>query len=107
MRTDAAEIPSLDSFQTPPRILIPKLLCSRDGWKRRAGARKKRIKKQTVRIRDLECSRAKWKERARQAETKLDDLREQLQHAQRDRAPRPEPSAPVSEPLKKTAVTPN
>ena len=68
MRTDAAT-PSADSFLTPPGILIPKLLRSRDGWKRRAHERKRRLKTLTVRVRDLEASRARWKERARQAQT--------------------------------------
>lgn len=105
MRTDAAATPSLDSFQTPPRILIPKLVRSRDGWKRRAAERNKRIKAQTIRIRDLEHSRANWKERARHAEAQRDDLQEQLQHAQHARKPPPlaEPQAPA--PLKKTAAT--
>jgi len=44
-------------FQTPPRILIPKLVASRDGWKSKAGARKKALKAAQIRIRDLEASR--------------------------------------------------
>ena len=91
MRTDAATPPSADSFLTPPRILIPKLVRSRDGWKRRAHERKRRLKTLTVRVRDLETSRARWKERARQAHTQLEQLQHELRETQRLRKPLPEP----------------
>ncbi len=105
MRMDAPATPSLDSFQTPPRILIPKLVRSRDGWKRRAGERKTRIKAQTIRIRDLEHSRALWKARARQAEAQRDDLQEQLQHAPHAHKPPPLAEPRTPSPPKKTAST--
>ena len=100
MRTDAAT-PSADSFLTPPRILIPKLLRSRDGWKRRAHERKRRLKTLTVRVRDLEASRARWKERARQAQTQLEQLQQQLRDTPRLLQPLPVPTPPT--PPKKTA----
>ena len=58
-------------FLTPTRILVPKLLKSRDGWKAKAGERKRKLKAATVRLRDLEASRAGWRERAEAAEREL------------------------------------
>jgi hypothetical protein len=68
------------SFRTPPRILIPKLLKSRDGWKARAAARKKASKALKIKARDLTLSRDTWKERALAAEQKQRDLQDQLDH---------------------------
>ena len=82
MSTDAATLDSSETFLTPPRILIPKLVRSRDGWKKRAGERKRQAKSLTVRVRDLENSRANWKARARQAEAQLQQVQPQLQEAQ-------------------------
>ena len=82
MSTDAAALDSTETFLTPARILIPKLVRSRDGWKRRAGERKRRAKALTIRVRDLESSRANWKERARRAEAELEPVQRQLQAAQ-------------------------
>ena len=48
------------AFRTPPRILIPKLVASRDGWKTKAGERKRRLKAARIRIRDLQASRDGW-----------------------------------------------
>lgn len=75
---------SLDrpTFQTPARILIPKLVASRDGWKGKAGERKRRLKAARIRIRDLEASRERWHERARFAEREVDELRRRLEQAQ-------------------------
>ena len=61
-------------FQTPPRILIPKLVKSRDGWKQKANARKRKLKAAKVRVRDLEASRDSWRERALAAEKASRDL---------------------------------
>lgn len=69
-------------FQTPPRILIPKLVAGREGWKSKAGDRKKRLKAAGIRIRDLEASRQGWRERARAAAVEVRELREQLRQAQ-------------------------
>lgn len=56
------------TFRTPTRILIPKLVVSRDGWKKKAGERKKRLKAARIRVRDLEASRDRWRQRAEEAE---------------------------------------
>ena len=78
MSKDAATLDSTQSFLTPARILIPKLVRSRDGWKKRAGDRKRQAKALAVRVRDLESSRIHWKERARRAEAELEHVQRQL-----------------------------
>jgi len=72
------------TFRTPVRILIPKLLVGRAGWKRKAGERKRRLKAARIRIRDLEASRDRWRERASAAEREVGELRQQ--HAQTQQA---------------------
>ncbi len=52
------------AFRTPTRILIPKLVKSRDGWKKKANERKKRLKAARIRNRDLEASRKVWRQKA-------------------------------------------
>jgi chromosome segregation ATPase len=71
------------SFRSPPRILIPKLIDSRDKWKAKAARRKKELKKAQIRARDLSASRDRWKERALAAEQELQAVRPQLDQAQR------------------------
>ena len=71
------------SFRSPPRILIPKLVESRDKWKAKAARRKKDLKKAQIRGRDLSVSRRRWKERALAAEQQLQAARQQLDQAQR------------------------
>ena len=73
-------------FQTPPRILIPKLVTSRDGWKTKANERKKRLKAARIRIRDLVNSRDAWKDKANVAENRSAELERQLEQAQQDGA---------------------
>jgi hypothetical protein len=70
------------TFQTPARILIPKLVASRAGWKGKAGERKRRLKAARIRVRDLEASRQRWHDRADVAELKADELCQQLAQAQ-------------------------
>ncbi len=71
-----------ESFRSQPRILIPKLVQSRDKWKAKAGRRKKALKKEQVRSRDLGISRQRWKERAVAAEQQLQALQSQGQQAE-------------------------
>jgi hypothetical protein len=80
------ETSSAQDFRTPPRILIPKLVGSRDKWKAKATARKRQYHKERIRSRDLATSRARWKERALAAEQKVQELQQQLQLAEADRA---------------------
>lgn len=69
---------TINAFRTPHRILLPKLLVSRDGWKAKATERKGKLKAAQIKNRDLECSRELWKERAAAAEREGVQLREQL-----------------------------
>ena len=74
-----------NTFRTPLRILVPKLLQSRDDWKAKSDTRKAELRSAKVTIRDLTASRELWRQRA---QTYADDnrqLREQLQQAQRQR----------------------
>jgi hypothetical protein len=73
-------------FRTPPRILIPKLVDSRDKWKAKATARKRQYRQEKIRSRDLLCSRQLWKERALAAEQQLLEVHQQLQRTAADRA---------------------
>lgn len=75
------------TFRTPTRILIPKLVQSRAGWKTKAGQRKQRLQAARLRIRDLEHSRDNWKERAGAAESHVGELQKQLAQTQQDLAP--------------------
>ena len=74
---------TIDSFSTPLRILAPKLLRSRDGWKRKAFERKRRLKAAQVKIHDLLISRQLWNERNKQSQSACEQLREQLRVTQR------------------------
>ncbi len=73
------------AFQTPPRILIPKLLRSRDAWKVKATQRKAERKALQIRVRDLVASRAHHRQRAVQLQLELDQLRLQLDHTCQER----------------------
>ena len=77
---------SSQTFLTPPRILVPKLVDSRDGWKAKATQRKKKLKAARIRIRDLEMSRQGWKQKNRDAENRIAELQRQLAQAQLDAA---------------------
>jgi hypothetical protein len=79
-----AETTPASDFRTPPRILVPKLVSSRDKWKAKATARKRQFRKEKIHSRDLALSRQRWKDRAVAAEQKLQELQEQLQRTQAD-----------------------
>jgi chromosome segregation ATPase len=68
-------------FQTPPRILIPKLLRSRDAWKAKATQRKAQRKALQIRVRDLTVSRQSHRQRADLLQRQVHDLQQQLDHA--------------------------
>ena len=75
-------ISSTQTFRTPARILIPKLVTSRDGWKTKAGVRKRRLKTARIRVRDLEASRERWRKRAGEAAGQVAELQRQLEESQ-------------------------
>jgi hypothetical protein len=85
MDSPAKTTPASD-FRTPPRILIPKLVSSRDKWKAKATARKRQYRQEKIHSRDLAHSRQRWKDRAVAAEQKLQETQQQLQRAEADLA---------------------
>ena len=80
-------------FRTPPRILIPKLVRSRDAWKAKATARKAQRKTLEIRVRDLEASRDRHRQRADQLQQQVDPLDHQLARARAAAVPPPEVSS--------------
>ena len=82
------------SFRTPPRILIPKLVKSRDAWKAKATARKVQRKALEIRVRDLEVSRERHRQRADQLQQPVDHLEHPLAVARAAAVPPPEVSSP-------------
>ena len=87
---------SLAAFRTPPRILIPKLVRSRDAWKAKATTRKTQRKALEIRVRDLEASRDLHRQRAEQLQQRVTQLEARL-----DDAKRPVP-APTTSPQNST-----
>ncbi len=80
------------TFQTPPRILIPKLVKSRDAWKAKATARKAERKALEIRVRDLEASRNSYRQHAEQLRQRVRELEQQLAAASGP-APAPPPAS--------------
>lgn len=77
------------TFQTPPRILIPKLLRSRDAWKAKATQRKAQRKALQIRVRDLALSRDGHRQRADLLQQQVHDLQDQVDHARQQVATLP------------------
>ena len=81
-------------FRTPVRILLPKLVRSRDNWKDKCQQRRTRNKALTIKIRDLTASRDSWRAKyeALQAEHHTLQIECDQLRAQREaRAPEPAP----------------
>ena len=71
------------TFRTPVRILLPKLLKGRDGWKAKSHERKAQLKSAKIKIRDLSVSRDKWRQRTEQLQEQNNQLQERLERAER------------------------
>lgn len=69
-------------FRSPPRILIPKLVKSRDRWKVSALQRKHHLKLAQLKIRDLSRSRDTWKGRHRELQNQNRELQDQNRELQ-------------------------
>jgi len=94
-------------FRTPPRILIPKLVRSRDAWKAKATNRKAQRKALEIRVRDLEASRDLHRQRAEQLQQRVAQLEQQLAAARRP-APAPIPAPKNStDPAAGTTTSPS
>ena len=89
------------SFRTPLRILLPKVLKSRDGWKAKSDRRKAQLKAAKIKIRDCSASRDMWRERAERLAQENRELREQLEHAEREHTQRQAQLAEAEEAKKK------
>lgn len=87
---------TLAAFRTPSRILIPKLVRSRDAWKAKATTRKAQRKALEIRVRDLDASRDLHRQRAEQLQQRVTQLETQLEAARR-----PAP-APIASPKNST-----
>lgn len=90
------------SFRTPVRILLPKLLKSRDAWKAKSDRRKAQLKAAKIKIRDCSASRDRWRERAERLGEENRQLRDQLAHVQRECK---QTQAQLAEQEKKTSVS--
>ena len=66
------------AFRTPPRILIPKLVESRDAWKAKATERKAQRKALQIRVRDLEASRDQHRQRADKLQQQNDEFQQRI-----------------------------
>ena len=74
----------VETFRTPVRILLPKLLKSRDGWKAKSHQRKAQLKSAKVKIRDLLASRDMWRQRTEQLQEENRQLQERLERDGRE-----------------------
>lgn len=79
---DSQQTSPVLTFRSPPRILIPKLVASRDTWKTKATERKTKLKAAQIRCRDLSSSRELWKKRALAAEQANHALADRLRQTQ-------------------------
>ena len=73
-----------ETFRTPVRILLPKLLMSRNGWKAKSDRRKAELKAAKIKIRDCSASRDRWRQRTEQLEEDARQLRERAELAERE-----------------------
>jgi chromosome segregation ATPase len=73
-----------ETFRTPVRILLPKLLTSRNGWKAKSDRRKAELKAAKIKIRDCSASRDRWRQRTEQLEEEARPLRERAELAERE-----------------------
>jgi len=74
-----------ENFRTPVRILLPKLLKSRNGWKAKSDRRKAELKAAKIKIRDVSASRDGWRQQAEQLKEEARQLRQRAEQAERER----------------------
>jgi chromosome segregation ATPase len=73
----------LNEFRTPVRILLPKILKSRDDWKAKCQLRRAQNKTLKIKVRDLVASRDSWRQKSEELQAQYDQLQgeyRQLQH---------------------------
>jgi hypothetical protein len=76
----------LNNFRTPIRILLPKLLNSRDAWKTKSHQRKAQLKAAKIKIRDLDISRTRWRKQHQQLHADHQVLQAQYQQLHSEHA---------------------
>jgi hypothetical protein len=72
------------SFRTPLRILLPKLLKSRNEWKAKSDRRKAELKAAKIKIRDCSASRDRWRQRTDKLEEENRRLRQRAEQAEHE-----------------------
>lgn len=70
----------VNEFRTPVRILLPKILKSRDDWKEKCQLRRVKNKALKIKVRDLSASRDTWRQKSEELQAKFDRL--QSEHRQ-------------------------
>ena len=73
-----------ETFRTPLRILLPKLVKSRADWKAKSDRRKAELKAAKIKIRDCSASRDMWRQRTEGLEEETRQLRERAERAERE-----------------------
>jgi chromosome segregation ATPase len=73
-----------ENFRTPLRILVPKILKSRDAWKAKSDHRKAELRSAQIKIRDLTLSRERWRQAAQTAQEQVRELQKQLLQSQNE-----------------------
>src|SRR5260370_42627890 len=73
-----------EPFRAPVRIILPKLLKSRNGWKAKSDRRKAQLKAAKIKIRDCSASRDMGRQRTEQLEKETRQLRERADQAERE-----------------------
>ena len=79
-------------FRTPVRILVPKLLKSRDGWKAKCQRRRVQNKALKINVRDVSASRDSWRQKyeeqlaeSERLQRQNDRLQQRLEAVERER----------------------
>jgi len=75
-----------ETFRTPVRILLPKFLKSRNGWKAKSDRRKAELKAAKIKIRDCSASRDRWRQKTEQLQEETRQLRERAEQAESELA---------------------
>lgn len=73
-----------ENFRTPVRILLPKLLKSRNDWKAKSDRRKAQLKAAKIKIRDCSASRDMWRQRTELLQEENRQLQERLERTERE-----------------------
>lgn len=71
------------AFRTPLRLLLPKLLKSRNDWKAKSHQRQRQLKAAKVKIRDLTASRDHWRRHTEQLQQDNRHWQQRLEQAER------------------------